>query len=216
MKRAFIFANGRMENPPSIVRDVLPTDLIIAADGGTHHCRSLGIMPSAIIGDFDSLQPNEINEYKAAGVEMIQFPSHKNETDLELALRLVLQKSVEQVFIIGALGARWDMTLANILLLAQPSFAGLQISLYDGSQELHLLHPGDEVDIAGHSGETLSLIPLCAEVHGITTHGLEYSLTDETLYFGSPRGVSNVFLQDHAQIRIRAGMLLCILNRRVK
>ena len=36
MKRAIIFANGRMEIPPPIIKDIHPSDLIIAADGGTH------------------------------------------------------------------------------------------------------------------------------------------------------------------------------------
>jgi thiamine pyrophosphokinase len=57
---------------------------------------------------------------------------------------------------------------------------------------------------------------LAGDAVGITTHGLEYPLIDETLYFGSPRGVSNVFKQDSAHIQIREGLLLCIYEKAEK
>ena len=208
MKRAIIFANGRMEAPPPIIKNINSSDLIIAADGGTHHCKSLGITPNVIIGDFDSLDPKDVTIYQQAGVEIIQYPAHKDETDLELALQLALKNEVTHVFIIGALGDRWDMTIANVLLAAHPEFSQLTIRLLDGSQELTILRGEGQIDIAGRPGSILSLIPIAGDAHGITTHGLEYPLNNETLYFGTSRGVSNVFLHAHAKVIIREGILL--------
>jgi thiamine pyrophosphokinase len=204
-----------MDIPPEIIKSLQSSDLIIAADGGTHHCESLRITPNVIIGDFDSLDSSKIIDYRQAGVEIIQYPIQKDETDLELVLEYTLKRGVTEIFIIGALGARWDMTLANILLTAHPKFSSLKIRLLDGSQELVLLRGGEQIDIQGRPGYLLSLIPIARDAHGITTHGLEYPLIDETLYFGSSRGVSNVFLQDHARIIVREGVLLCVLNREV-
>jgi len=212
MKRAIIFTNGRLDETPAITKKLLPTDLIIAVDGGTLHCRSLGIKPDIIIGDFDSLDTHEVTVYRQAGVEMIQYPSHKNETDLELALQLALKRSVSEVFIIAALGARWDMSIANILLMTHPMFSGLIIHLMDGIQEFRILRSAEQVDLYGQPGDIISLIPLAGDAQGITTRGLEYPLNNETLYFGSPRGISNVFIQNHACIELRQGILLCILN----
>ena len=212
MKRAIIFANGKMDNPPAIVGTIQPGDLVIAADGGSYHCKSLGLTPGVIIGDFDSLLPEEITSYKRAGVEIIQYPSHKNETDLELALLHAVKAGANEVYILGALGARWDMTIANIMLIAHPMFNGLKIRLLEGNQEFILLRGKEQVDLKGRPGDAISLIPLAGDTHGITTWGLEYPLKDETLYFGSPRGVSNRFMQDYAQIEVREGVLLCILD----
>lgn len=213
MKRAIVFANGMMVNPPEIISERQPSDLIIAADGGTHHCSSLGITPNVIIGDFDSLDPNEVTDYQHAGVEVIQYPVHKDEIDLELVLQFIMNQEISEVYIIGALGDRWDMTLANIMLMAHPKYCRLKIRLLDGSQELVLLRGEDQIEIHGQSGYQLSLIPLAGEVFGVTTYGLEYPLNDETLYFGSTRGVSNVFVHDNAQVIIREGTLLCIVNK---
>lgn len=213
MKRAIIFANGRMQDPPDILSKRQPSDLIIAADGGTHHCKSLGITPNIIIGDFDSLDPKEVITYQQAGVEIYQYPIRKDETDLELVLQFTMKQEISELYIIGALGERWDMTVANILLMAHPMFTRLKIRLLDGSQELVLLRGEDQIELHGQPGFQLSLIPLAGDAHGITTHGLEYSLNDESLYFASTRGVSNVFLHDHAQVIVKEGVLLCILNR---
>jgi thiamine pyrophosphokinase len=212
MKRAFIFANGKVDEPPTILRSIGPDDLIIAADGGIHHSQALGITPHIIIGDFDSLEEEDVSAYERAGVETVRYPRHKDETDLELALQLALKKSVDEVFVIGALGARWDMTIANILLLAYPGFANMRLHLLDGKQEFILLRGKEQVKIHSQVGGPVSLIPLAGDALGVTTHGLEYPLTDESLYFGSPRGVSNICLKDHAQIELGEGLLLIIYN----
>jgi thiamine pyrophosphokinase len=204
-----------MEAPPPIVQEINPSDLIIAADGGTHHCKLLGIRPNIIIGDFDSLDPQDVVIYQQAGVEIIKFPTHKDETDLELALRQALQYEVTHVFIIGALGGRWDMAIANVLLATHPEFSQLTIRYLDGSQELVILRGEGQIKITGRPGSIISLIPIAGDAHGITTHGLEYSLNNGTLYFGTSRGISNVFLRSHAKVIIREGiLLLCLMNRK--
>ena len=157
-----------------------------------------------IIGDFDSLGSKDISSYQQAGVEISQYPTHKDETDLELALYVCINHEVTHVFIIGALGNRWDMTIANILLAVHHqvlpvihSLIGwLQMSLPSFEGKVTWISMVDQDD-------TLSLIPLGGDARGITTHGLVYPLIDETLYFGSSRGVSNVILSDQAQVIIR-------------
>jgi len=213
MKRAFIFANGKMEIPPSILKRLQADDLVIAADGGTRHCRALDITPGVIIGDFDSLSDELLLTYERMGVITIRYPPHKDETDLELAMQYAVKEGVDVVYILGALGDRWDMTVSNIMLLAAPAFSGLKMSLLDGSQEFTLLRGETLVEVIGQPGDVLSLIPLDGDCHGITTQGLEYPLIGETLYFGSPRGVSNVFVQDIAKIKVNKGALLCIVDR---
>lgn len=213
MRRAIIFANGELNISTSLLNKIQPDDLIIAADGGAQHCRQLGITPQVVIGDFDSLQPEDISALQNCAVQMIRYPRNKDETDLELALQYATEQGCQQVLVIGALGARWDMSLANLLLTAHPSFAGLQVRLIDSLQELTLLRGGKSHTLYGSPGDTLSLIPIAAHAEGITTQGLEYPLNDETLYFGSPRGVSNVFSTQCVSVSIRTGLLMCVIIR---
>lgn len=214
MKRAIIFANGKMESPPPIIKSILPSDLIIAADGGSLHCKRLGIIPNVIVGDFDSIGAQDMSAYTQAGAEIIQHPTHKDETDLELALLYALNHEITEVHIIGALGNRWDMTLSNILLAVNSKFAQLSIRLLNGLDELAILRGEGQFEIIGRPGDTLSLVPLGGDVSEITTQGLEYPLADETLYFGTSRGVSNIIIRDQARVTIKEGiLLLCMSNR---
>jgi thiamine pyrophosphokinase len=212
MERAVIFANGRMTSTPPFLHELQPADLIIAVDGGSRHCQALAITPSVIIGDLDSLDPGQLALYEKMGVEIIRHPPRKDETDLELALGYAVQLHINEVYILAALGERWDMTLANILLIAQPRFARQDLRILDGHQQFILLRGKQQVHVRGLPGDPLSLIPLAGDCHGVTANGLEYPLDNETLYFGSPRGVSNVFVQETAQININEGTLLCIVN----
>jgi thiamine pyrophosphokinase len=215
MKRAYIFANGRMDASPPIIKEIKPSDLVIAADGGSHHCRALGIIPSVIIGDLDSLTAEEVRHFEQNGVRIIRYPTSKDETDLELALLFAQEHGIDEVIILGALGARWDMTFANVLLAAHSKFTGLSIRLVDGTQELSLLRGSGGIEINERKGQALSLIPIGGDANGITTTGLEYPLHDETLYLGSPRGVSNVIIGESAGVTLKSGILLVCLSSQV-
>ena len=74
----------------------------------------------------------------------------------------------------GRLGARWDQTLANLLLPASEVFSGVHIRLLDGLQEVFLLRAGESAEVTGSPGDTVSLIPLGGDAQGVTTDGLEY------------------------------------------
>jgi thiamine pyrophosphokinase len=213
MKQAIILANGQMEAPTDLSSEIKDSALVIAADGGVHHCLSLGLQPDVLIGDLDSVSPDELLAYRNTGVEILQFPTHKDETDLELALIYAKDQGVKRVTLLGGLGARWDMTLANILLICHPAYANMNIHFLDGTQELFLLKAGENTTIDASPGDILSLIPLSEDVSGVTSSGLEYPLKQETLQFGTPRGVSNVFLEHQVQISIKQGLLICIVNR---
>ncbi len=203
--RAVIFANGRLSQPLHL----LPDDYLIAANGGTHHCLSLGLLPHVVIGDLDSLGAHHVEHLRAAGVTFLEYPARKDYTDLELALGYAQTLGVERILIVAALGERWDQTLANVLLPAAQQ--GPPVSLVDDRQEIHYLRGPSELRLEGRPGDTLSLIPLTGAAEGIHTEGLEYPLHDETLLFGSTRGVSNVFLAEQARVTLRSGLLACVV-----
>lgn len=214
MKRALIIANGELNALQPALMDLQPEDLVIAADGGAHCCLSMGITPHIVVGDFDSLPPEVMQNLLQAGVEMVRYPSRKDETDLELAFLHALKNQVTEILVYGALGARWDMTLANLMLPAQPRFRDLRVKILDAYQEIRYVRGGETSIIQGKPGDMLSLIPIKGPAEGITTQGLDYPLHQENLHFASPRGVSNVLLTDQASIYLDKGILICILIKR--
>ena len=211
--RTILFANGPIQNIESTWQRVQPSECIIAADGGWQHCQLLNLKPDLLIGDFDSITPAELQSIQAQGIRTIRYPDRKDETDLELALHFAVQNGGTQIIILGGLGARWDQTLANILLLTQAKFRDLPISLVDGNQEMFILNSASRsnIPIDGYPGDTVSLIPLLGDVQGISTYGLDYPLENETLPIGSTRGISNVILQSPAAVTIQNGILMIVV-----
>ena len=71
IKRVVVFANGLFNNPDTARKVLLEDDLLIAADGGLHHCLELGLTPDILIGDFDSINNMELASLRTAGTEII-------------------------------------------------------------------------------------------------------------------------------------------------
>ena len=214
--RILIFANGILSPDTDVSGRLGSDDYLIAADGGSEHCRKLGLIPDVIIGDLDSLPPDRVSEWREKGVEILRHPCRKDQTDLELSLDLAQKKGAEEILIFGALGLRWDMTLANIMLLTSPALAGIRVLLVDGPWEVFTIRAEQEVVVRGQSGDILSLVPLSREASGITLRHLAYPLENETLTMGSARGVSNVLTDRPGEIGLGQGLLLAMVRRQVK
>ena len=209
--RVIVFANGELGHPQGILEVIQNGDVLIAADGGARHCLSLGLLPNVVIGDFDSLTEGELLELEKAGAEILRHPAHKEQTDLELALLEARQYKPEEIMIFGAMGARWDMSLANLMLLAHPDFFPSKMRILDGTQEISLLRDGQSMQIHGQKGDTVSLIPIMGDAKGIYTQGLEYPLVNGRLRFGTARGVSNVMQAKKARVQLEEGLLLVVV-----
>ncbi|RLC97753.1 MAG: thiamine diphosphokinase, partial [Chloroflexi bacterium] len=185
--------------------------LIIAADGGTRHALAAGVIPHVVIGDLDSLSPADLAQVEAACARVIRFSPRKDETDLELALLHAARAGVSEIVVLAALGGRLDQTIANVLLLSLPELDGLDVRIVEERQKVFLIHSA--ATITGRPGDTVSLIPLGGDAVGVTADGLEWPLCEETLRFGPARGVSNVLTAEQARVRVRRGMLLCVVTR---
>lgn len=200
-----IFANGLIEASPL----PLPLhDLLIAADGGARNAFRFGLVPDILIGDFDSLTEDEIAGFDRAGAAAIHHPAEKDETDLELALDFAADEGADAITLYGLFGGRWDMTFANLLLLATPRFAGIRLTIIAGHTKMHILHGGGSLQLTGTPGETVSILPLGGPAEGLSYKGLAWPLTDADLPLGSPRGVSNTLKHAQATITLRRGTVL--------
>ncbi len=207
--RAVVFANGEPNLPAHWADLVAQADWVIAADGGGRYCLRYAVRPQVVIGDLDSLTPAEVARLEGQGARILRYPRRKDETDLELALLWAARQGAEEIAVLGGLGGRWDQTLANLLLVAHPALQEVRLVFYDGDQRLCPVRRC--ATIAGHPGDTVSLIPLAGPVEGVTTQGLEYALEEGTLPFGASLGVSNVLTSPQAQVCLRRGLLLCVV-----
>lgn len=211
-KRAVIIANGDLEAVDfyrSLLKD---DDLIICVNGGSGHALVLGLKPDLVIGDLDSLLPDDQKKIEKLSPRLLKHPSAKDKSDLELAIDKAVEMQPGQILIIGALGgARADHAFINLLLLQIPLRQGIPARIVDHKQEIFLAKT--EIVIEGNAGEYLSLFSLTAETSGIFTEGLKYPLQGESLYFASTLGLSNELTDNQVKIIVKSGLLLVIKTR---
>lgn len=207
--RAVVFVNGEVRDYATLARWLRPGDHLIGADGGTRHILALTLMPDAVVGDLDSLEPETVDVLIDQGVDVERYPATKDQTDLELAIERGIRAGADEILLLGALGGRLDQTLANLLILAQRNWP-VPLRLAEGNQLAQVLRSGGRLTLHAAPGSTVSAIPLSAVVTGITYSGLEYPLHDATLAIGSTRGVSNAVATSPATISITDGVLLVV------
>ncbi len=183
-------------------------EVIICADNGLKHAHKLGITPHYIVGDFDSCEKEEWLYYKEQGIAIATYPSHKNETDTELALEKAMALGGTQIDVWGGLGSRFDHTLANVHLMYRAFKKGIKVRLLSGQNRVQLINK--KLRIEGKKGDLISLLPYTPVVSGVYTKNLLYPVEDGCFEMGKPYGVSNVFLGDWAEVSIEEGLLLVI------
>jgi thiamine pyrophosphokinase len=210
---AIVLANGDLGSPQILRARLagLRPDMVIAADGGSRHATELGLTIDRLVGDLDSLASGQQEQLSRLGTVIVQRSADKDETDLELALLDAQQQGVARAIVLGAVGGRLDMTLANVGLLLHPGLRDLSIQLwFDADTAFLLVPPGGA--IPGTTGDRVSLVPLGGEAHGVTTRGLAFPLDGETLPVGPGRGISNRVVRPDPRVGLAAGALLVVLS----
>jgi len=200
--KALLIANGVLPSARLVLELVSTSDFIACADGGTRHALRLGIQPDVVIGDLDSLSTRMRENLKQ--VKIIELVD-QDKTDLEKAIDYLLKRRAKRITVLGATGKRIDHTLANVALLAtyQPR---VNLTLVDPTGEILIVQT--KVTFPAKRGATVSLLPIDGAPR-VTTTGLRYPLTNETLEFGS-RGVSNEVVGSTVEVLVRGGRLLLI------
>jgi thiamine pyrophosphokinase len=214
MKRAVIFLNGDRPSRDVIFATVKTTDIIICADGGAKYALECGILPSIVLGDFDSLSKVLQKKLIKLAVERHEFSPEKDFTDSELAIKYALQKGFRDIIVLGAVGDRMDHVFSNITHFSKvvSDTSALKITIIDKRQTLYFVN--DTITIDDKKGKTISILSVVGDAQGVTTEGLKWKLNDEVLFFGQPRGVSNIVGSKKAEIRVKKGVLLVILQNK--
>ena len=203
MKRCVIFCAAGFDG---LALPIDTDDLVIAADGGLRHTQAIGITPTLILGDFDSLgyTPDE----------SLVFPVEKDDTDAMLAAREGLRRGCDEFYFYGSLdGKRLDHTVANFQTLQFLADRGATGYLIGADYLVTVVKNGTLRFPAGATG-IVSLFCLGADARGVTLEGLKYPMQGGTLTAGFPLGVSNHFIGTDATVSVRDGSLLVLWDRK--
>ncbi|MGB9779240.1 thiamine diphosphokinase [Caldanaerobacter sp.] len=206
--KVLIISNGEIRDYEFYKSLLEEVDMVICADGGANHAYRMKIKPFLIIGDFDSVDKEILEFYQKQGVMVEKFPTMKDETDTQLALKRAIELGANEITFIGVIGDRFDHSYANLSLLLYSLKRGVKSRIINEKNEIYLID--DQIELEGEKGDLLSLLPYSGEVEGIYTKGLFYPLSGETMVMENPYGISNVFIEEKASVKIKKGLLLVI------
>lgn len=215
MKHFFVVSGGNIDD--AFVNRMLEQETpeaVIAADKGMSFFYRNQKMPDVIIGDFDSVDHESLQYFKAQrGVQMLKLNPVKDDTDTEAAIRYALEHGAEQITLLGATGSRLDHVLGNIELLGIGLQAGVPIVMTDANNRIRMIDRGIVLKKEAQHGTYVSLIPYTEKVEHLTLRGFKYPLADAILTGFCSLGVSNEIVDAEAEIIFDGGILLVIESR---
>ncbi len=178
--------------------------IAVAADGGADRLLRHGVMPGAVIGDFDSLS---VDARKRIPADRQHPVAEQETTDFDKALRMI---SAPFVLALGFAGARLDHGLAAFnTLIARAN----QRCILIGPKDICFAPPARlRLDLV--PGEPFSLFPM-APVRG-QSDGLEWPISGLDFAPDGRIGTSNRVISQTVVLEFdRPGMLVILPRRRL-
>lgn len=180
MKRqrsVLLLLNGELREPRVVTRLARKADVILCADGGARHARTLGFVPDFIVGDMDSL-PHSLPKAWAATVYWKDLD--ENRSDLDKALDFVKVLGRSRVYVAGALGGGLDHELVNLSVLEKRA-ARLDLVIVGGGQARMLGQGRHRLNLK--KGQRFSLLAVPSA--RVTLTGALYNMKAQRLIRGS-------------------------------
>ncbi len=169
---AAILADGDFPTTPIAIERLSSAPFVVCCDGAANTYIANGYTPDIIIGDGDSISPENRERFK----EWIVYNPDQQTNDLTKAVEYLIRRfgGSLSIDIVGATGKREDHTLANIALLIEYNRMGVDVRAYTdygvfipckGSKELSVVK-GAQISIFN-----INATALCAT-------GLAYPIYD--------------------------------------
>ncbi len=206
--RVVVITGGRLNTEPDVGVD----DFVIVADSGYDHAMARSIPVDLLIGDLDSISDTGLSHARDSGVEIQEHSAQKAQTDLDLAVSAAVTRGADSIDIYGGEGGRLDHLLSAALSLANPAWGNVRIAWHTSSGVVRVATPSQLLSVTVPVGQTVTLLPV-GDAHSVTTSGLRWPLTDESLTRGVSRGVSNKAITNEVSIEVGQGAVLVIIER---
>jgi thiamine pyrophosphokinase len=200
-----VIITGAAPISPEVVARI-PTDaLLIAVDGGLDHALAVGLEPTRVVGDLDSVTDDGL-AWAARHASIERHPTDKDRTDTELALAVAAGLDPDRITLIGG-GNRLDHTIAGIGALGALSVTSVPLldAWWDGQHVTVVQGPGSAT-LHLAPGSTLSLLALHGPCTRVTLRNTRWELTEIDIDPVVGLGVSNEVAEGAAAVDVEVSL----------
>lgn len=185
---------------------------VVAADSGYDAAIDVGLRPTHLVGDLDSISPAGLDHAEQHGVAIHRHHPDKDRTDTALALELAVQLGADDLTVIGpAHTGRLDHLLGWLAVLGDPTLRSCAtVTACTAHATVHVVHPGRTLTLALDAGTTFSLLALHGDCAGVELTGATWELHDARLDATGSLGVSNTACGP-VTVGVRDGVLTVVV-----
>lgn len=209
MRRHLIALGGDVTDTPALRAHLEGAwTSVWAADSGADRLRDLGLVPSHVVGDFDSLSAEGRVWLEGSRVTWIMARRDKDWTDYELLLQHLQIDKGDEVLVVGALSVRRpDHQMGNLICSRQLCARSVKVCLTDGYTFLYPLRGPAEFcynweNIRFPKPDLVSVVAASESVQGLRYRGLAYSEPQWPLSFHGRTALCNLPAEGATQCTI--------------
>lgn len=181
MRKCVIIGGGEITAYAEIKKSICENDYIICCDSGYLHAKAVGLAPSLIVGDFDSMPRPETT------VETIVLPCEKDDTDSFFAAKEGLKRGFTDFLLLGMTGGRLDHTLGAVSILEYLDAAGAAAQIVDDTTRIRVTRKTLDID---KNCRYFSVFAV-GRAEGVSIKNAKYCLDNAIIESTFQYGVSN-------------------------
>jgi thiamine pyrophosphokinase len=202
--RALLVANAPLQWHPRLASMAASAQPLLAADGGANHLARLGLRPTAVVGDLDSVSPDT---RAWLGEDCMVDRPDQDRTDLDKALEYAFDElGIHNLTVLAALGGRTDHDLGNLGLLARMAMG--ERLIFEAADQTVLAVAG-EAKLTARPGETWSFWTFDPAVR-VTLEGVRWPIENASIDAGSRPSISNEAIENQVTIITTGGSVIVV------
>ena len=208
MSRCVILSAGPTDSIDSLRELLRADDVFIAADGGWRLAQELGVIPLAIVADFDSSEQLSLPDE----IEVVRLPIRKDCTDTAAAVQVAMDMGYRDFLLLGCTGGRLDHQYAVLQLLVRLARNGCVAVAADAKNRISAA-VNSPIIVEPMDCWSLSLFSFDGAVHGLSISDAAYELSDYTLLPDDSLCISNETQGKPCKITFDSGALLLFRSK---
>ena len=163
------------------------------------------LIPSKVLGDFDSITPDLLKKVEKRNIDLISYEPNKDKTDFELSFDSINEPKDKNIFIIGGEEGEIDHLFSIFSLVINYEFVTNVTWLYMDKTIVFK----NNMSIFLNEGTKFSVVPI-TNLNKLTISGAKWNLNEENVEAGSSKTLRNESVETQIMISCNEGLFSVI------